>query len=53
MQGVGNIVKQRIQKAAAGESRGVRPMLLFPEVKLSCLLLYGICPSIFEGFATL
>jgi hypothetical protein len=32
MQGVGGIVKERIIRAAKGEARGERPMLLFPEV---------------------
>lgn len=34
-QGVAHIVKERIAKAAAGQSSGQRPMLLFPEVWLA------------------
>ena len=38
-QGTGNIVKERIQRAARGEAPGQRPMLLFPEVSsLQCML---------------
>ena len=36
VQGVAGIVKERIAKAAAGQSSGQRPMLLFPEVSVKC-----------------
>lgn len=32
VQGVGGVLKRRIQQAASGGGAGMRPMLLFPEV---------------------